>query len=443
MSCKLVTGEPGAGKSLYITRELIDHVITRSTMPIVTNMPLKLDPWMLGSKPQKGLRAYLEEKYDDTFDIDSRIRFLDDEQCSEFYTHRGSGIDVAIQRDDKGNPTELDIEAASSGGGVCYVIDECWKFFGARDWQTTGKALTFYGKQHRKLGDEIWLATHDFKDVDTAIRRIVEQTIVMRNHGRMRIGAFRQPKYFTAEHFARVPSGVQSPMHTDRFTLDVAGLCQCYDTSAGVGLKGGKGADTKAKPRGLHFGFLIALVVLLCIAATRIPWLMGRLVGAATLSGSKSAVEVAHLGSLTNSVKSTNIVAAPVAAQQYAPLRERSQPVQAEFREGIKPLPENREVSITGLVRSPTTGEVRIYLSDGNSYSVTDREVGLVTERYAVIEGRVYRWPKLPSGPKEVTQRNFPTFAPPPVVVTPGFTPHFQVPKPGLVDNGRPLQGGL
>jgi len=264
MSVKLVTGEPGAGKTLYVMRALMD-TITRTAAPIVTNMPIKVEPWMFGGKPMMGLRSYLEQRYGDTFDIDSRLRFITDEECAEFYSHRGFGIDVEVVRNAKGDPVELDIQKASEGEGVCYVIDECWKFFGARDGQTTGAALTFYAKQHRKLGDDVWLCTHDYKDVDTAIRRVVEQTILMRNHGRMRIGWFRQPRYFTAEHYAKIPSGVGSQMNTDRFTLDVEGLCQCYDTSAGVGLAGGVAADTKAKKSGMHFGWLIALVVVIVV----------------------------------------------------------------------------------------------------------------------------------------------------------------------------------
>src|SRR5882724_5595688 len=50
---------------------------------------------------------------------------------------------------------------------VFYCIDECWKFFNARDWQNTGPGVLFYSAQHRKLGDTLLLLTQHSKQVES------------------------------------------------------------------------------------------------------------------------------------------------------------------------------------------------------------------------------------------------------------------------------------
>jgi hypothetical protein len=398
MSIRLVTGEPGAGKSLYVMRQLVD-VITSTDRPIVTNLPLKLDPWVLGDKPQMGLRAYLEHEFGETFDIDSRVRFLSDEECFEFYRHRGRGIDVNAERDAKGNPIDLDWEAAKASGGVTYCIDEFWKFAGARDWATTGRALIAYGKQHRKLADDVWLCTHHPKDIDAAIQRIIETTVCMKNHGRMRIGLFRQPGMFTASHFQRVPQGNQAPMNTSHFRLDAAGLAQCYDTSAGVGLTGGAPADTKAKRGGVPFWVLIAIVILIALAATRIPWLISKGIGTATLAGAKSVHGVA-VG--TNSVPARMSAPSPSAANPPAvespasssgPGRVEGRPAGlVEFERPVPAMREDEAVTFNGIAHVPHTGEMLLFLSDGSTYRASEPEVRLVSRDFVVINDKVYRW---------------------------------------------------
>lgn len=416
MSIKLICGEPGAGKSLYTMRQVIDLIRTTS-MPIVTNLPVRPDPWMKGKQTQMGLRAYLDSQYGETFDIDKRLRFITDEECAEFYTHRGFGIDAPITK--RGNPTkdcpegkpeEFDIQKAAEGGGVIYVIDECWKFFGSRDWQAHGEALTFYAKQHRKPGDEVFFCTHDPKDLDTGIRRVAETTVIMRNHARMRMGLFRQPGYFSAEHYARVPTGMQTPMHTERFKLDAAGIAQTYDTSAGVGLKGGTSADAGQKKSGLHFGWLIVLVAAIAIAVTQIPKMLGKAIGSATLAGAKSAQS--NMGSpVTNSIASTN---QSKMFELPSPATKVQQTLRVMAEKEIEPI-EREQHAITGLLYNPRTQSTAVMLSNGERYELTDPSVRIISKDYMLINGKLYYWKALVNEvtdrakqyQPQVTQRNY------------------------------------
>jgi len=183
MSIKLIQGEPGAGKSLYVCKEVID-VIVNTDRFVITNMAFKLHPWMAGDKAQMGLLAYLEREYGETFDCANRFRFLEEEECWEFYRHRRNGGSVECSRDAKGHPISLDWATLGEKKFTnCeFVIDEFWKYAGSRDWSTTGKALIDWGKQHRKAGDNAWLMTHHHKDIDTAIQRIIETTVTMDLH---------------------------------------------------------------------------------------------------------------------------------------------------------------------------------------------------------------------------------------------------------------------
>lgn len=408
MSIKLVCGEPGAGKSLYTMRQVMDLIVV-TDLPIVTNLPIRLDPWMLGNKPQQGLKAYLKQNHGDTFDIDRRFTAIPDEECAKFFLNRGFGVKLETENED-----EYDIQKAAQGPGVIYIIDEAWKFFSSRDWQKNSKALIFYAKQHRKLGDEVFICTHQAGDLDKGIRGVAETTTVMANHGRMRIGFFRQPGYFSASHYQNVPTGNQPPMHVERFKLDAAGIAGTYDTSAGVGLTGGKAADTKQKKSGIPFWVLILLVLAGAAAVTQFPKLIGKLVGGATLGAAKSASEKYSIKSDTNAVHHqpssapTNLT--PMTPTELRPTTPapRGKPVGTfEFEEPAPKLEKSDDVALVGIVYNPSRGKSVIMLSDGRKYNADDPFVRLITPEFVVIGETVFKWARQvePLQPK-VTQRN-------------------------------------
>ena len=60
----------------------------------------------------------------------------------------------------------------------------------------------------------------------------------------------------------------KEPMSTREFSLDVAGLAACYDTSAGVGVTGRGDADRGRRLKGIPFWVVYpagAAVVLACV----------------------------------------------------------------------------------------------------------------------------------------------------------------------------------
>lgn len=273
MAISFVTGKPGGGKGLVCMRAIIDE-LRNGDRPIITNLAVKLLPWVRRMKrngsvkwvPQLGLKSFLLKEYGKDFDCEKRVHLLSDEQAGEFYLYRvsnGELIKADAVRDKDGKIVQFDTAPALANSGVLYIVDEAWKFYGAREWQSTGKGVLFYSAQHRKFGDTLLLCTQNTKQVDTALRQVAEDFWVCTNHSKKTLGMFRQPDMFSIKIFDQVPTGTTvEPMSRKLFKLDKKGLGSCYDTAAGVGLAGNGAADIGEKAKGLPAWTVIVFLVI-------------------------------------------------------------------------------------------------------------------------------------------------------------------------------------
>lgn len=290
-------GKPGGGKGLVAMREIVEELVHGDRV-IVTDLPIRMGPWLRnvslsspwgktrGEKyqPEIGLLGYLREKYGDTFRADERIFLLPEVDAKEFYLRRydvekGEWVELEAERDDKGRVTSFDTVRQTYG--CLYVTDECWRTFGARQWQETGAGVLFYAAQHRKFGDEWFIVCQHTKQIDVALRQVAQDYWVVRNHGKLKLGVFRQPDMFSVAIFDSPPTGAGgvAPMERRFFRLDKRGLGSCYDTAAGTGVVGGRAADLNEKRRGLPFVMFVAFLVLVMAGFWFAPKLIGKSVG--------------------------------------------------------------------------------------------------------------------------------------------------------------------
>jgi hypothetical protein len=277
----------------------INKEIIAASRCVLTNFAIEKNPWVNGKhKPQIGYSAYLIRENKKTFDMEDRIFRVSDEAAGQFFLYRALPVEIekctgAVlvtpedeimtleefqrhkkwrlwrtdfefrEKDGVKQIMEYDTNLYTNSGGMLVLIDEAWKFWGSRNWQTTGNGVIFYGKQHRKVADDFYICTQSPKDIDAAIVRIAQEFWLCQNRGLKRIGAFRQNDDFKVSVYESAPSGgaQQVPMHSWTFKLDLHGLAQCYDTSAGVGLAGRMAGDIGKKKRGLNFKWLWVLMI--------------------------------------------------------------------------------------------------------------------------------------------------------------------------------------
>jgi len=409
MSISFVTGKPGAGKGLYALQNIVDELV-KGTRPIVTNLAIKMDPWLSGDgKPQAGLLAYLQRKFGQTFDAEKRVVLLTDEQCSEFYRWRYDRqrcelVELPITETSKGGAcSAFDTTLASAHGGIFYVIDEVWKFFGARDWATTGKGALFYAAQHRKLGDDVLLVTQSSKQVDSGLRLLAQDFHQVRNHSLERIGIFRQPGVFTVSVFADIPTPSSEPQTRTVFKLDAPGLGGSYDTSAGVGIIGRTTADVGKRKKGLHWAWLLAGGVVAIVVLSQLPFLAGKVLAGGYMKGLGLAKSVGTNGAMGKLMpqavpvpNNTDKPAVPVSELRPGP-GSRLTAVRPDWFVPAEAaaLPEPDEEWLTGYTK--ISG--RLYIATNKRvYAPGDPAIELASAEFVVIRGKVFRWPDLLPG---------------------------------------------
>jgi len=256
------SGKPGGGKTKLAVMELVDE-LRRSKRFIVTNMAIRLDPWVDGAGvPRAGLCRAMMDKYGDNFDARDRVVLLTDEQVKRFYAVRPRMVDGF--REVRTLPPEADgrfrLNHAAGDEGVCYFVDEAHEFFSARDWAKTGKEVLSWASQQRRAGDDAWFVTQVVGNVEKQLRGVSQQCVLVVNHRLQSLGFFRQPDIISARWYSSTPpSGTESPLRKEVVKYDREFIHGIYDTAAGVGVSG-KGADIKQRAKGLHWSAVVFFV---------------------------------------------------------------------------------------------------------------------------------------------------------------------------------------
>jgi zona occludens toxin len=134
-------GTPGSGKTYEAVKKLMDNL--RLGRVVYTNIRgLDEGSCIEAIKTNTGL---------DDFELGTKLRFLSDERCREFWDH---------------------IE-----NGSLIVIDEAQRFFSNREWQSeTNKKFGQWAAVHRHYGFDVVLITQNIEKVDGAVRTLTEWT---------------------------------------------------------------------------------------------------------------------------------------------------------------------------------------------------------------------------------------------------------------------------
>jgi len=267
---RLFIGTPGAGKTYGALKDILEELLYGVRM-VITNAPL-LTPV---------LNEYIAKHHPEwKDDINLRVRLISEGETKQFYRYRGVTGDIGtVSREDSLAGRHLPYDQYR-GDGVLYVIDEAHIPFDSREWADTGPELTFYNSQHRKLNDELIFITQFEKLIDVRVRGFVQDFCYFQNMGMEKfLTVFRKPAMFCMEVHRKPPSGNNAPPPNERhfYKMDFE-LAKCYDTSAGVGIKGRK-LPEKKKKGGFNVLWLLAAGVivagLLMMVPRAIKWAVG------------------------------------------------------------------------------------------------------------------------------------------------------------------------
>lgn len=411
----LICGMPGNGKGVKAMQLMCDE-LRLGTRPVITNLAVMKLPWVTGRHQSRiGLISYLDQKHGDDFNCRERIFKVQDHAIQNYYLYRALskkqieklgaahlvGYRAVTPLDDILSEEEFflhkdyqlfvcdhDVKVDKSGRGHCSkfnpillehsgphfnIADECWKFWPARGWQSTSDADVYYNAQHRHFGDDNLYLTQRENDIDSIIVDRCQESIVMTHHGKMRIGMFRQPDLFSEAIFNGRPAPSKDPMSRRVFRLDVKGLCQGYDTSAGVGITGRGSADIGSRKSGLPFWLMPASIL---VGLFAVGWILTKGVhfGSSLLTGKTKTVA-------TKVVK--KIPGLPLAGELAVPPPV---PVSEITVSGV----DTNEVNTVFCVGYMLGKFPKVFLSDGTIADAQYSEVQKISRRSVVVFNHEY-----------------------------------------------------
>ena len=100
--------------------------------------------------------------------------------------------------------------------------------------------------------------------MDGQFRRVAQDFSYIKNLGKQKEGWFRLPCYFLRRTYGSPVLNSSAPgevLEGGGFRLNVKGLASCYDSSAGVGILGGRAADIGERQKGLDWRLGIVMVI--------------------------------------------------------------------------------------------------------------------------------------------------------------------------------------
>lgn len=381
MAIRIIFGKPGSGKSLYGTYRIIDE-LRSSSRHIVTNLPLRLDR----------LNEYLQERFpSENLACVSRISLLEDDELKLFYKYRGL----------EGGPE-----------GVAYFLDEAQIPFNARDWANCDRSVFHYLTQHRKKGDDVWAFTQSPGNLDKQFRSLAQEFRRLRNERLVKLGVFRGLDRFTCKHFDVEPGPNAEPFLVERFQLDPKGVASCYDTAAGIGIKGTK-ADIGARAKGLTIGWGVAALFALASLVAIVPWGLGKFTEKymAAKARPSSAGRDVHGEKLDPTAAVPPLVSSALSKQVSSP------PAANQSAEKpLEPPLNGNPLWVRGYVARGKL--VNVVLTDGRTLTEVDASLTRLDRASAVVDGRrVYMQQVESRGPRVVEKAAEPEKVPEAVVV--------------------------
>lgn len=358
----LIIGKKGAGKSMLATK-MMTRILGETKRQIITNLPLNI--------PQ--LREYMAEHWPSST-IDNRITIITEAKLlkrfwlsygqdwwipdvtkeayalgerldyrmayrwlpttestrhrmpitdmtkAELYSYAGHG---PLARD----RIEIEMCPVPELPACQFIIDELQNIFPARGFMQTSQGCLYWLSQQRHLGADFIGLTQNADLIDKEFRDLADDYLFITNWGRKQKSLFRLPKMMTWSKYDQKPGPGIKPMVSGFFSLDISGIGQCYDTSAGVGIEGNLDADTKEKTPGIHWAWFVLVFAALLYGLTYIPGLMKGFFHRLLFSAPTIATAAASTNTLSSiqlstlSTNPTKTIPAPTTAAPLVTLR--------------------------------------------------------------------------------------------------------------------------
>jgi len=358
-------GKTGGGKSYLALVEIAQFLAEYAEGYVVTNLSLKIGD----------LNAYLKETYPRLEpDVVGRVRILTDEETRFFYLHRETGNDVSPTSHEQQKRLEFpDFESASDRSShVLYVIDEAHIYFDSREWANVGPALNFFASQHRKFRCDIVFVTQFLDQVEKRLRNHATQFRECQNFGLRKWAVWKLPAVFVVRLTYKAPPCPSENTITYRINPKLAA---CYDTTAGVGVRGGR-APERVRRKGWPFWTLPAAACVVGLVVAYLPdFFATKLIGSL---GPAPAPVSAH---------------APAPSKPASPENTQVKTLLSNVPVGTSPgerhSPQERQtLTVTGYV--VRGGMATLVLSDGRTLTESDPAFGGLDRRGtgAWVDGR-------------------------------------------------------
>lgn len=382
MSCSLITGLPGHGKSYYGVLQLLEE-LRRSKRYIVTNLPLDL----------KELCVFCEENFPDDPDVMGRVRLLNAEETGEFWLYDPEGCVIkglklwepeerewhkSVKPRAPLQVPDFSRRQEPTYPGTLYIIDEAHIYFDAYAWTTLGTDLSYFISQHRHLRSDVMFISQHPAKLAKRLRLDLEEYTVVTNLGKVKgWSGVTLPGWFMRETFAGKPDDPNpGEPERGRFRLKADTIGKLYSTSAGVGLAGR--VDTQETKRGKHWSRWVLKVGVGAVLAIVLPFAALKAMGSLVNTGLGSYFGAAGAGMGVVKNITTNASAGMVPVQAAAALPPPAAPVRSD------PVQERRafyveDVSVVGVAPG------MLMLDDGRILSGRDHKWKQVGAGFAVV----------------------------------------------------------
>lgn len=264
------SGKPRAGKSKAAVMWLIER-LRFTKRAIVTNMALKMDPWVDGKGVARpGLLDVLQRKYGSTFDAKRRVYLLKDDEVRNFFRirpvvpeHEWEAVEIRMIPESGDDRWRFDADRYPA---CDYIIDEAHEYF-PRQGLPSYKQRPFsgemlgYATQAGRGGDENIYISQLPNNTNLQLRGVCQECHWFVNHAHLLVGPFRKANKITYDVYCNTPPAAgeerlkRTTLHYDRWDIE-----SCYNTAEGGGVRGNAAADIGLRAKGLPSWSIAVLI---------------------------------------------------------------------------------------------------------------------------------------------------------------------------------------
>lgn len=193
---KAVTGRPGEGKTCFAVQHIIIMELIKGKRAIYSNIE-----WHEKELEEFCLRLGYE------IDV-SRLKMIEQDNIDNFWNF--------VKKDS------------------LVVLDEVAEHFNSQHWNKIKDEAGSYGRQHRKMGHEVYFVVQDLSHIYKQFRDLIQEEICLTNLHQKKLLGFPMPKVFIANFFYCDQRMQIKPYQKKFFRFDVR-VFECYNTLAVVG----------------------------------------------------------------------------------------------------------------------------------------------------------------------------------------------------------------